>query len=303
LQEGKPLGFTILKFTITDADAPPNTSPFKFDILSGNEELAFRIVQQDGTLRTATKFDHKYRSEYILHIKATDNGNPPLSSDTWVTIIVIEESQFAPIITPLDVAVSSYLDDFPGGVVGRVHAMDEDPYDKLVYHIVSPHETLFTVDREDGTLFALAGLDVGIYDVNVSVSDGKFTSFTTVTVEVAVVTEDARKHSVAVRLNDVTPEDFLLTYRKGFHRGLRNILNVRTKDIEIISMQPTVEENIRKERSALQDLDVVFAVRKGNRGFYPPKLVRSKLKEKKETLEASLGLSVVKVCICVCIYR
>lgn len=284
-----------MKFTVTDQDAPPNTGPFIFDILSGNEDNSFRVVQQDATLRTANKFDVKNQSEYSLQIRVTDGGSPPLYSDTWVNIIVIEESRYPPIVTPLDVSVSSYMDEFPGGVMGRIHAIDQDPYDKLIYDIVSPHQNLFSIDREDGTIVALPGLDVGSYDLNVSVSDGKFTVYTTVSVEVIMISDDAVKNSVAIRLDDVTPEDFLLTYKKGFLRGLRNILNVRMRDVEIISLQPMLQEKNRQQRSTQQDLDVVFAVRAGSNGFHLADTVRSKVKEKTEVLEASVGLKVVKV--------
>lgn len=286
-----------MKFTVTDQDAPPNTGPFIFDILSGNEDNSFRVVQQDATLRTANKFDVKNQSEFTLQIRVTDGGSPPLYSDTWVNIIVIEESRFPPIVTPLDVSVSSYLDEFPGGVMGRIHAIDQDPYDKLLFDIISPHQNLFSMDREDGTIVALPGLDVGSYELNVSVSDGKFTAYTTVSVEVIMISDDAVKNSVAIRLDDVTPEDFLLTYKKGFLRGLRNILNVRMRDVEIISLQPMLQEKKRQQRSTQQDLDVVFAVRSGANGYHLAETVRSKVKDKTEVLEASVGLKVVKVSV------
>lgn len=295
LQEGKPLGFTVLKFTVTDQDAPPNTGPFIFDILSGNEDNSFRVVQQDATLRTASKFDVKNQSEFTLQIRVSDGGSPPLHSDTWVNIIVIEESRFPPAVTPLDVYVSSYLDEFPGGVMGRIHAIDQDPYDKLLFDIISPHQNLFSMDREDGTIVALPGLDVGSYELNVSVSDGKFTTYTTVSVEVTMISDEAVKNSVAIRLDDVTPEDFLLSYKKGFLRGLRDILNVRMRDVEIISLQPMLQEKVRKARSTSQDLDVVFAVRARSNGYHLADTVRSKVKEKTKMLEASVGLKVVKV--------
>ncbi|GFQ74088.1 fat-like cadherin-related tumor suppressor homolog [Trichonephila clavata] len=294
-REGKPLGFTVLKFTVTDQDAPPNTGPFLFDILSGNEDGAFRVVQQDATLRTASKFDVKNQSEFTLQVRVTDGGSPPLYSETWVNIIVIEESRYPPVVTPLDVSVSSYLDEFPGGVMGRVHAVDQDPYDKLIFDILSPHQNLFTIDREDGTIVALPGLDVGSYELNVSITDGKFTTYTTVSIEVNMVTGEAVANSVVIRLDDVTPEDFLLTYKKGFLRGLRNILNVRIKDVEIISLQPALQEKKRRQRTTQQDLDIVFAVHASGNKFHPPNTVRAKVKEKTDILEASVGLKVVKI--------
>ena len=52
------------------------------DIRSGNEESAFRIVQ-DGSLRTARKFNHNVRDQYVLQIRVFDNGTPPLYSDSY----------------------------------------------------------------------------------------------------------------------------------------------------------------------------------------------------------------------------
>ncbi len=40
---------------------------------------------QDGSLRTAKKFNHKLRDKYILQIRVFDNGTPPLFSDTYGT--------------------------------------------------------------------------------------------------------------------------------------------------------------------------------------------------------------------------
>lgn len=90
LQEDKPLGYTVLKFLVTDADTAPNAAPYTFDIRSGNEGGAFRL-EQDGILRTATRFNHKFKENYLLHIRVFDNGTPPLYSDTYVVVKVNTE--------------------------------------------------------------------------------------------------------------------------------------------------------------------------------------------------------------------
>ncbi len=131
-QEDKPLGFTILQVQVTDADGPSNASPFTFEIRSGNIDNAFRI-DGNGSLRTAKRFSHKVRDSYTLQIVVFDNGSPPLFSETWVTVKVIEESKYPPIVTPLEISINSFLDEYAGGVIGRVHVSDQDPYDSLVY--------------------------------------------------------------------------------------------------------------------------------------------------------------------------
>ncbi|XP_035227160.1 fat-like cadherin-related tumor suppressor homolog isoform X3 [Stegodyphus dumicola] len=295
IQEGRPLGYTVLKFTIIDADAPPNTGPFLLEILSGNEDGAFRLVQQDASLRTAIKFNHKKKDKYVLQLKVSDNGDPPLSTDSWVTALIIEESQFPPIISPLEVVINSFRDEFPGGVMGRIHATDGDPYDKLHYEVVSPFKELFSVDREDGTLVALPGLDVGSYNVNVSVTDGKFTSYGVILVEVNMVSEEAVKNSVGMRLKGITPEDFILSHRKNFLHGLRSALNIRTKDIDILSIQPAEAVTTKEKRDTNRDLDVLFAVRKSPHVYYPAKQLLTKIKEKQTLFETASNLKVVKI--------
>ncbi|KAF8791564.1 Fat-like cadherin-related tumor suppressor [Argiope bruennichi] len=295
IQEGRTIGYTVLKFTIIDADAPPNTGPFTLEILSGNEDSAFRLVQQDASLRTATKFNHKRKDKYELQLRVSDNGSPSLFSDATVTALIIEESQYPPVVSSLEVVINSFRDEFPGGVMGRIHATDGDPYDKLYYEVVSPYKDLFSVDREDGTLVALPGLDVGSYNVNVSVTDGKFTSYGIILVEVNMVSEDAVKNSVGMRLKGITPEDFIISHRKNFLHGLRSALNVRTKDVDILSIQPAEAVMEKQKRDANRDLDVLFAVRKSPHVYYPAKQLLNKLKEKQTVFETASNLKVVKI--------
>lgn len=186
-QEDKPIGYPILKFTIIDEDTVPNTHPYTFDFRIGNEGNLFRL-EQDGILRTATKFNHKIKNTYLLQIRVFDNGTPPLFSDTWVIVKVIEESQYPPIMTPLEININSFLDEYPGGVIGKVHANDQDQYDTLTYTLAPtigisyPTQDLFKIDQSDGTLTALPRLDVGDYRLNVTVTDGKFYTHTIVKV-------------------------------------------------------------------------------------------------------------------------
>ena len=98
---------------------------------------AFRI-DQNGSLRTAKRFNHKVKDSYSLQILVFDNGSPPLFSDTWVYVKVIEESKYPPIVTPLEVTINSFLDEYAGGIIGRVHVSDQDPYDTMTFSFASP---------------------------------------------------------------------------------------------------------------------------------------------------------------------
>lgn len=309
VQEDKQIGHTIMKFEITDADTSPNAAPYTFDFRKGNEGGAFRI-EQDGILRTAARFNHKVRDSYKLQIRVFDNGTPPLYSDTWVTIKVIEEPQYPPTITPLEIAINSFQDEYSGGKIGRVFASDMDQYDTLTYSLAptagvlySPN-SLFNISRTDGTLYALPRLDVGDYRVNVTVSDGKFTSFMIVKISVELISEDMLQNAVIIRFSKIRPEDFILSYRKGFIRSIRTALGSRLKDIILISVQKSSDDNLisrfaretedRIKRYTQDDLDVLFTVRK-NQGFFTANEIRKAIEDNLEELEDQTKLSVEEI--------
>ena len=333
VQEDKPYGYILLRFSVTDADEAPNSSPFTFDIRAGNEDNAFRVVQ-DGTLRTAAKFNHRVKDKYLLQIRVFDNGTPPLFSDTFVTVNIIEESQYPPIVFPLEISIISYQDDFPGAVVGKVKASDQDPFDKLSYELVpisnavnsfpgssaflpGENQNLFEIDHSDGTIIALQGLDVGSYSLNVSVTDGKFTSHIIARINVDLLTDEMLADAVIVRFADISPGEFVRNYQKSFIKMVRTLLNVRSKDVEIFSVQ-SVRASARQRRKAdvvkskrvvthkneavddsasdievMPDLEVLFGVRKSKNEFYSREKVRRAIDDKK--LASELGLKVVGI--------
>ncbi|KAK9874636.1 hypothetical protein WA026_005463 [Henosepilachna vigintioctopunctata] len=299
VQEDKPIGHKILKFDITDADVPPNTVPYTFDFRTGNEGNIFRL--QDSHLLTATKFNHKIREKYLLQIRVFDNGSPPLYSDAWVVVQVIEESQYPPIITPLEIDINSFLDEYPGGPIGKVHAIDQDQYDTLTYFlsptagISYPTHELFEINRTDGTLTALPRLDVGDYRLNVSVTDGKFFSHIIVKINVEIISDDMLENSVAIRFRSVSPESFILSHKKGFIRVVRNAMNCRLKDVIIISVQPSDDELLRSKRQVSRDLDVLFTVRKPDSSYYSSDSIRRALNDNLEELEESTKLIVEEI--------
>jgi protocadherin Fat 1/2/3 len=315
VQEDKPLGYVLQRFTVTDADDSPNGSPFTFDIRAGNKENSFRVVQ-DGTLRTAATFNRKAKSKYLLQVRVFDNGTPPLYSDSYVTVNIIEESRFPPVVVPLDVRILSYQDDFPGAVIASVKASDRDPYDRLSFELAPyvnllspPQSHLFEIDRNVGTVIALQGLDAGAYALNVSVSDGKFTTYSEARVVVEPVTDDMLDSAVIVRFGSVGPEDFLLSYQKSFVKAVRTTMNVESKDIVILGIQ----KQRRSKREALlvterkknaggkkvtgrsEVLEVLLLVRKGKDSYFPRSKVRAALEEKSSKLSSQIGLALIEI--------
>ena len=168
-------------------------------------------------------------------MRVFDNGTPVLYSDVAVTVRVVERSSSPPIITPLSTTVTVSGDDvFPGGIVGRMSASDDDAADRLVFAIVNDADRrLFDIDSVDGTLRAVQGLDVGDYTVNISVTDGQSVRYAVVRLSVEGVSEDATESAVVVRLNSLTAEEFVGHHMTSFVLALESQLHVRNTAIKV----------------------------------------------------------------------
>ena len=77
---------------------------------------------------------------------------------------------------------------------------------------------LFDIDHSKGTVIALEGLDVGVYSLNISVHDGKFTSFGEAMVSVDLVNDEMLANAVIMRyLNLLVICNYNLPYARHYN--------------------------------------------------------------------------------------
>ncbi|KAJ7419437.1 FAT atypical cadherin 3 [Willisornis vidua] len=284
IQENKPVGTSILQLVVTDKDSFHNGPPFTFTILTGNEEEEFTL-DPHGVLRSAVIFKHMVSTEYVLCVQAKDSGKPQQVSHTYVQVRVIEESIHKPTAIPLEIFIVTMEDDFPGGVIGKIHATDQDVYDVLTYTLKSEQKSLFKVNSHDGKIIALGGLDNGKYVLNVSVSDGRFQVPIDVVVHVEQLLQEMLQNTVTIRFENVSPEDFVGLHMHGFRRTLRNaVLSQKQDSLHIISIQPVAGSN---------QLDMLFAVQVHSGGFYKPAYLIQKLTNARRHLENVIRISAI----------
>jgi len=65
--------------------------------LENDTNLPFTLGPVDGLLRVSGPLDREQRSNYTLGIIAKDRGEPPRSSSTTVTIMVLDENDNSPV--------------------------------------------------------------------------------------------------------------------------------------------------------------------------------------------------------------
>lgn len=214
--------------------------------------------------------------------QAADSGHPQQVSQAHVRVRVIEESVHKPAALPLEVFIITMEDDFPGGVIGKVHATDQDPYDVLTFSLKSEQKSLFQVSSHDGRIIALGGLDSGKYVLNVSVSDGRFQVPVDVVVHVEQLAREALHNTVTIRFEASSAEDFVGQQLPGLRRTLRGVVSTQKQDsLRVISLQPAGNPG---------QLDILFAVEMQGGDFYKPAYLIQKLSGARRQLESTVRI-------------
>ena len=217
-------------------------------------------------------------------IQVTDSGHPPLSSICVVKINVTEETKYPPSVVPLEVFITTTGNIFSNRVVGKLHASDQDLHDILYYQLVSESPShRFSVDAADGRIWADSDLEPGLYSLNVSVSDGKFSVWTAVKIHVWAANQKALDSGVTLQLSGLSPEEFVADHWKGLQRTLSTALGLDRQDLYLASLQ---------QPNSLV-LEALLLWRPQGGAVKP--LSTSRLAGVISDIEDTLGLSVVRV--------
>ncbi|XP_069001762.1 protocadherin Fat 3 [Embiotoca jacksoni] len=281
IQLNQAAGTTLLKLSVSDNDSPRNGPPFEFRILSGNEGNFFTL-DQSGTLKSNRVFGPDAPREFTIEIQASDSGKPSLTSSSWGFLRVIGNSQYKPTVSPLEIFIVMVTDTFQGGPISRIYATDRDSNDVLSFTQKPQPKSMFKINRQDGSIVALPGLEPGRYQMNATVSDGRFAVIADVSVQVEQVTDVLLRSTLTLRFSSLTPEDLLGRYLNQIKLTLRGLAGWKWSPgqqdpLHIISVEPVM---------GMSDVDLLLAMERpetsgGGRmgGFYSQQELSAKLEE------------------------
>ncbi|CAH1738811.1 unnamed protein product [Aphis gossypii] len=190
ISESASFGSFILRVTATDNDTDVNRV-IKYSIKKDEENSTdyFHIDEKEGSIYLKQSLDHETRPFHHVVLEATDSGLPPLSTTTHLWITVLDVNDNAP-----KFELSSYScwlseDAERGQFVTMVTATDPDIVDhsRLVYDITGGNtQQMFDINSKSGIII-VSNLNklttVKEHVLNVSVSDGVYTSFSRVRIE------------------------------------------------------------------------------------------------------------------------
>ncbi|TDG46679.1 hypothetical protein AWZ03_006859 [Drosophila navojoa] len=117
------------------------------------EPLPFTLNPTDGILRVADTLDRELRVNYVLNITARDRGDPPLATQSQLTIKILDENDNVPVFDPKQYSASVAENASIGAMVLQVSATDMDEGDngRVRYSIVSGDQNRdFSISEDTG---------------------------------------------------------------------------------------------------------------------------------------------------------
>ncbi|XP_016096583.1 protocadherin Fat 4-like [Sinocyclocheilus grahami] len=179
LVEHLPAGSELVDLSATDSDLGANgTVRFSFDPETPvSVQNKFRLDAISGRLSTATELDREEEGFYLLHIKATDAGMPPLYTICKVNITLKDANDNSPVFYPVQYFANIKENEPSGSFVTSVTASDPDLglNGTVKYAITAGDSYKFHINNNSGKITTLVPLDreeKTAYQLQVTATDG-----------------------------------------------------------------------------------------------------------------------------------
>ena len=192
IPENSPTNSLVVELHATDADQP--NTPNSLITFSPNDTRF--SLETDSTLGTViirtnktTVLDRETQSIYVIRVTATDNGTPALSSTAYVTIIISDVNDNAPMFSAASANRTLPEDTAVDTLVATFLATDRDENPTIQYTI-EPSDTFYI--NSTGSVFLNESLDfetTQFYSLTISATDSVNSQTATLLVYVSDVNE------------------------------------------------------------------------------------------------------------------
>lgn len=190
IPENIDIGSKVLRVFAEDMDNGKN-GEVTYEIATKDSlvKQKFDIDATNGWITTKGAFDREDKELFVFEVRAFDKGKQTqLSSKTTVRAVILDVNDSPPKFSQSVFTTSVKEDALIGHTVATITATDADLKYDLFYFILSGDpQAKFGIERKTGVVFVNGALDretVAFYKLNVSASDGLFTSFAQVKIKV-----------------------------------------------------------------------------------------------------------------------
>lgn len=188
--ENVKVGSKVLRVFAEDLDDANNGQIlYDFTPINRRQSRFFTIDRHTGWITTVLPLDREISDSFVLSVRATDRGEvTQLSGHTAVNVTVLDVNDSPPTFTRDLFEFFVREDALIGQEVGSLEASDKDSNSDFYFFIMSGDpQTKFGIEKKTGKVFVHTFLDresVSSYKLNVSASDGLYTSFATLNITV-----------------------------------------------------------------------------------------------------------------------
>ncbi|PAA65239.1 hypothetical protein BOX15_Mlig024278g1 [Macrostomum lignano] len=218
---------------LTDADEGVNAKlNFSLDAAATEPEAGatFSVDAVSGLVTPLRTLDRERRSEYLLKIRVSDNGEPARSVTVDVAIAVLDINDHAPEFESCSSIQLRLLENRPPpALVGRLTARDADWSNngngRVQYRLEkSAESSAFDIDRQTGEIRAVAALDRELrshYSFRVLAEDQPQQRGLqlTGTCHVTITVDDVNDNAPSLRIDPPEfPADFVVNQLEPGHR-------------------------------------------------------------------------------------
>ncbi|XP_014378445.1 protocadherin Fat 4 [Alligator sinensis] len=202
------IGTNLIKVTAVDDKDFGLNSEVGYFISNENNTNKFKLDSRTGWISVASSLMADLNQDFLIKVKAKDKGNPPLSAEVTVEIVITEENYHTPVFSQSHMSITIPESHAVGAIIRTVSARDRDAAMNglIKYNISSGNEAgIFSINTSTGALTLAESLDYELYQkhkIIVSATDGGWvarTGYCTVTVNVIDVNDNSPAFS---------PEDY-----------------------------------------------------------------------------------------------
>ncbi|XP_039607150.1 protocadherin Fat 4 isoform X1 [Polypterus senegalus] len=175
-------------------------SEIEYFITKGNSSNKIHLDRHSGWVSVSSSLMTDVNKLYLAEITAKDKGNPPLSAQATLRIIVTEENHHTPEFSQSHITMSIPESLTVGTVIRTVSARDKDRDMNgfVKYNITSGNDMgLFAINSSSGALILAKMLDFEdqeIHELRISATDNGWipnTGFITITIHVTDVNDNS----------------------------------------------------------------------------------------------------------------
>jgi len=276
----------VLILITEDVDSVTNANDIKYYIVSGNEGNQFSLNKDTGVLRSNVVFDREEQAGYSLVITAEDNGSPPLTGTSYVTINIIDIDDSAPTNAQTSIFIYRYKQNTLPQRLGRVFINDPDVDNTFNYTVMAISSELFPISiGSSGLIFYLNNAPAaGEYTSTVTVQSNNGEATSTIRIVIVDVMEAMLREAVFLQLIDVNNESFAHKNYMKFQQAVASKLETEPGMVHVFGLQPSVN------RSGW--LDVQLAVQTSSNTFLPRRTLEHILHKFRSEIMLEAGVEV-----------